>query len=53
MVSKTERERIREEIKRLALELVCYTHPRHRRKREELVERIAELHRRLRTRQGP
>lgn len=49
-MSKTEREQIRAEIKRLALELVCYRHPRHRRKREELAERIAELHRRLKGR---
>lgn len=50
-MSKIERERIREEIKRLAVELVCYTHPKHRRKREGLAERIAELQRQLKTRQ--
>jgi hypothetical protein len=49
-MTKDERERLRGEVRRLAVELVCYTHPRHRRKREELAERIAELRRLLGTR---
>ena len=43
------KKQIRDEIRRLAVEITCYTHPRHRRKIAKLEARNAELQRLLLT----